>query len=89
MSVGMQESTKKIPFSLAQNYPNPFKQSTLINFKLRDAGKVNFTVYDQTGRVVARPIEGSYFERGKHEYHFDAAQWRLIPGVYYYEISSN
>lgn len=88
MSVGMQESTK-IPFSLAQNYPNPFKQSTLINFKLRDAGKVNFTVYDQTGRVVARPIEGSYFERGKHEYQFNAAQWRLIPGVYYYEISSN
>lgn len=88
MSVGMQESTK-IPFSLAQNYPNPFKQSTLINFKLCDAGKVNFTVYDQTGRVVARPIEGSYFERGKHEYQFNAAQWRLIPGVYYYEISSN
>ncbi|MDY0076752.1 MAG: T9SS type A sorting domain-containing protein [Bacteroidales bacterium] len=88
MTVGLTEAPK-IPFSLAQNHPNPFKQSTLISFKLRDAGKVYFKVYDQTGRVVANPVQAEYHERGKHEYHFDAEQWQLVPGVYYYEISSN
>ncbi|MCK9451288.1 MAG: T9SS type A sorting domain-containing protein [Bacteroidales bacterium] len=88
MTVGLTEAPK-IPLSLAQNYPNPFKQSTLISFKLRDAGKVDFRVYDQTGRVVANPMQAEYHERGKHEYHFDAEQWQLVPGVYYYEISSN
>ncbi|MDA3942061.1 MAG: T9SS type A sorting domain-containing protein [Bacteroidetes bacterium] len=88
MTVGITE-TPLIPFSMEQNYPNPFKQTTLINYKIHQAGKVSLTVYDQTGRIVATPINQVYHERGKHEYQFIARNWNLNPGVYFYEISSD
>ena len=37
---------------LSQNYPNPFKTSTTIEYNLPEAGLVSIEVYDVLGRVV-------------------------------------
>jgi hypothetical protein len=41
-----------VQFSLSQNYPNPFHQSTTIEFTLPEAERVTFSVYDPRGRLV-------------------------------------
>jgi len=44
--------------ALAQNYPNPFNPSTSISFSLAVASDVNLTIYDASGREVAKLIDG-------------------------------
>ncbi|MFK7845452.1 MAG: T9SS type A sorting domain-containing protein [Rhodothermales bacterium] len=39
-------------FEVAQNYPNPFKHSTAINYNLLKGGVVKIAVYDILGREV-------------------------------------
>jgi len=44
----------KIPndYALEQNYPNPFNPETVINFAIREAGKVSLKIYDLQGQLV-------------------------------------
>jgi len=39
-------------FVLNQNYPNPFSNSTNVEFVSPTTGTVDFTVYDMTGKLV-------------------------------------
>lgn len=39
-------------FAVAQNYPNPFKHSTAINYNLHKRGVVKIAIYDVLGREV-------------------------------------
>jgi hypothetical protein len=39
-------------FGLSQNYPNPFKTSTLISLTLDKAGTVQLNIFDLTGRLI-------------------------------------
>lgn len=87
MTVGLEQQSA-IPFSITQNYPNPFNSSTRISFKLRDAGQVSLTIFDQTGRQVARLIDQLWHERGKYELEFQNDQYKLKPGVYFYELQA-
>ena len=49
---------------LNQNYPNPFKQSTMINYQLTQAGRVSLKIYNVAGQLVRvltppnPPLEG-------------------------------
>ncbi|MBN1426635.1 T9SS type A sorting domain-containing protein, partial [Candidatus Fermentibacteria bacterium] len=52
-------------FMLAQNHPNPFRQSTTIAFALPNAADVTLSVYDLAGRMVSTLVQepldaGSY-----------------------------
>jgi hypothetical protein len=50
---------------LHQNYPNPWENNTKIVFELPDAGKLNFRVFDLTGKqILIRSLEG---EKGINE----------------------
>ncbi len=72
-------------FALAPNYPNPFNPRTTIEFALPEAVEVSLRVYDVTGRVVARLVEGS-MGVGNHRVTFDAS--RLASGIYLYWIQA-
>jgi hypothetical protein len=72
-------------YSLAQNYPNPFNPSTSIAFSLKEAGLVNISVYDVTGRLVATLVDGVR-EAGSHSVEFNAAG--LPSGIYMYRMEA-
>ena len=72
-------------YSLSQNYPNPFNPSTTFSFSLPKAGIVTLTVYDITGREVAKLVDG-YKVKGLHEVTFDADG--LSSGVYFARLEA-
>jgi len=74
--------------SLEQNYPNPFKESTIISFKLRQPAEVNLSVYDAFGRIVAVIHNNEYFPAGKHTRVFKPDNYSLSPGMYYFSLES-
>ncbi len=72
-----------LKFQLDQNYPNPFNPSTTISFTIKEAGLVELTVYDVTGRQVKKLLEKD-MATGVHKVVFDARD--LASGVYYYSL---
>jgi serine protease AprX len=74
-----------LSFALDQNYPNPFNPTTTIRFTLPQTAQVRLTVYDVTGREVARLVEGT-LEAGTH-----TASWEAMnaaSGLYLYRIDA-
>lgn len=70
-------------FELLQNYPNPFNPTTNIKYLLPESMHVNVSVYDLTGRLVARLLN-SQQEPGSHKIQWNAASF--ASGVYFYRI---
>jgi len=73
------------PFLLMQNYPNPFRAETTIQFSMVDAGNATLKVYDPAGRIIKRISQ--YFEAGSHSISLHSGE--LVPGVLYYELQSS
>lgn len=44
---------------LAQNFPNPFRDRTTIEYQVTEPGRVEIVVYDLQGREVNRLVEGT------------------------------
>ncbi len=68
-----------IQFALDQNYPNPFRGRTRIEFELPTTMRTDITVYDMTGRRVEVLVQRS-MSAGRHSVHFDAGN--LPSGTY-------
>lgn len=83
-----EEELETIPFSLQQNSPNPFDESTYISFKLRSSEEVTLTVYDMYGRAIAVLVDHEQMNRGKFTYHFNTYDYNLSSGVYYFSLVS-
>jgi hypothetical protein len=73
-------------FRLYQNYPNPFNPETHIQFDLRNAAEVTLTVYDVTGREVARLLDQAAIPAGTQTCEFDGRV--LASGVYFYRLET-
>lgn len=71
-------------FDLGQNYPNPFNPSTKIDYAIPFEGKVSLTIFDNSGREVAKLVNGN-LSAGYYTASFDASS--LSSGVYYYRLS--
>lgn len=82
------KSTSPQRFVLHQNYPNPFNPTTTITYDLATAGNLTLEVFDVLGRKVATLASGVQLA-GKHAYSFNASQYRLASGVYFYRLSAN
>ncbi len=65
--------------SLLQNYPNPFKSTTIITWQQPKAAHVIVKVYDFTGREVKTLVDGK-LENGEHLVTFNPGN--LQTGVY-------
>jgi hypothetical protein len=73
-------------FSLGQNYPNPFSNSTTITYQLPADGFVSLKVYDAIGNEVATLVSSNQ-ESGSHLINYNAAN--LASGMYYYTLKFN
>lgn len=70
-------------YELGQNYPNPFNPRTTIGYKIPKDGFVSITVYDITGREVAKIVSENK-KAGTYETVFTAD--RLASGIYFYVL---
>jgi len=81
------QSTDSMPLNyvLSPNYPNPFNESTTIEFTMKDEGYATLKVYDLLGREIETLAQGTY-SRGVHQF-----QWNsdgMASGVYYYKFTA-
>jgi len=75
-------------FKLLQNYPNPFNPSTIIEYQIPEAGKVEIEIYDITGRLV-RMMENVNHSAGKYQMVWDGLNEngiKVASGLYLYSV---
>jgi hypothetical protein len=72
-------------FMLFQNFPNPFNESTTIEFTMKEEGYATLKVYDLLGREIETLAEGTY-SRGVHQCSWHAEG--LPNGVYYCKFTA-
>ncbi len=83
--VSVNESGRETPlFKLGQNYPNPFRQLTIIDYRLSIGGIVILEVFDPKGMLVRTLADGPK-QPGDYEIVFDGTG--LPPGLYFYQLS--
>ncbi|HEX2786964.1 MAG TPA: T9SS type A sorting domain-containing protein [Ignavibacteria bacterium] len=70
-------------FKLYQNYPNPFNPITKIKFDIKKKAEVKLIIYDITGRVVEKLLEGIK-NPGEYEFAFDGSNFSS--GIYFYSL---
>ncbi len=80
-----EEDTAPAEFGLSQNYPNPFNPTTTIPFSLREASRVEITVYSILGQKVATIVNEQY-PAGSHTVRWDARN--LASGMYIYRMQA-
>ena len=72
-------------FVLEQNYPNPFRNESVIKFTLPQRAKVNLSLFDMNGRLV-RVLLNESKESGTHAFTFHSGS--LTSGLYYYTLKT-
>jgi len=73
-------------YYVRQNYPNPFNPSTIINYRLKEDGFVNLSVYNSIGETVAELVNQRQ-EQGSYSIEFNASN--LPSGIYLYKIHTD
>ncbi|MDJ1497639.1 PKD domain-containing protein [Cytophagaceae bacterium DM2B3-1] len=79
------EDPLKTGFWFYQNYPNPAKDQTTVEFKLSLAQKVTITVHDLQGKVIA-VLTDKLYSAGTHHIAYDVNL--MAPGLYICEFRS-
>ncbi len=70
---------------MGQNYPNPFKNTTVVDYELTTGSNVTFEVMDLTGRKVLM-VDNGMMPAGKHSQ--TLATNNLDAGVYFYTLKA-
>ena len=70
-------------FGISKNYPNPFNPNTVIKYDLNHSGYVEMNVYDISGNLIERLVDG-YYISGQYEYNW--APSNLSSGMYYIHL---
>ncbi len=74
-------------FKLLQNFPNPFNPSTKIRYSIKKRQFVLIQVYDVLGKEVVTLVNDEKAP-GSYEINFNAAEFNLSSGVYFYRIQA-
>lgn len=85
-SMGSSRTGIPTEFDLGQNYPNPFNPATTFRYALPSDSKVQLTIYNVLGQMVARPVDGTE-SAGYHQADWNAAM--LSSGVYFYRLEAS
>ncbi len=84
-----QLSEVALNFRLSQAYPNPFNPTTNIEFSVPKSCDVRLEIYDTSGRIVRRLIDGERYEPGVYRVVWDGTDDhgnRVASGVYLYRM---
>jgi hypothetical protein len=73
------------PFSLGQNYPNPFEGETTVPFTLNTAADVRLDLLDLSGRKVAGVVRKGR-SAGAQSIKLNLSGLGLEPGDYFYQV---
>jgi hypothetical protein len=65
--------------------PNPLSNSTKIVYEVPQQSKINITLFDPMGRVVAVLVDGTR-DAGSYTYQLDAS--KFAAGIYYYKMTA-
>jgi len=84
-NLGVNENKDNLSL-LAQNYPNPFSQLSVINYELAEHANIRLEIRDMVGRCIAVPEEGNR-QAGNHTVYLDGS--KLTAGVYFYSLMIN
>ena len=71
---------------LGQNCPNPFNQSSIINYKCSIGGMIHIKIYDISGKEVAELVN-EYKPAGIYSINFHAKD--LPSGLYFYRMETD
>ncbi len=82
----LNEESLDASFTLYQNRPNPFKETTAIGFRLPETAATTLTVYDVTGKVL-KVVTGE-FQKGYNEVTMKKNDLNAT-GVLYYQLDSD
>ncbi len=74
-----------LEFALHQNFPNPFNNSTVINYSISQEGIVSLTVYNIIGEEVTELVN-DLKQTGNYKVSFDATS--LPSGIYFYKLQA-
>jgi len=74
-----------VAFGLEQNYPNPFNPSTVIRYRIAEAGQVRMSVHDLLGREMAVLVDQA-MPAGRYGVRWDARGF--ASGVYLYRLTA-
>tara|TARA_B100001971_G_C17706417_1_gene294288 strand:+ start:106 stop:366 length:261 start_codon:yes stop_codon:yes gene_type:complete len=72
-------------YGINQIYPNPFNPTTTIRYGLSQNIKVQISIYDITGRLIATLIN-EFRTAGYHSITWDASDFSS--GIYFLKMSS-
>jgi hypothetical protein len=72
--------------TLSQNFPNPFNNSTTIQFTIRESAHVKVMVFNLNGQLVSTPLSQP-LAAGTHDIPFKAEN--LASGTYIYRVEAN
>lgn len=91
--VGVQEHVqpKSNKLYLLQNRPNPFVQSTTINFSIPADGRVTLEIFDAAGRLV-KELVNERLPSGLHSFIWDGTddtQRHVTSGIYFYRLKTS
>ncbi len=73
--------------SLSQNYPNPFNPETTIRYDLSSDAIVSLTIYNITGQVVRKLVDGASLAAGQYQAVWDGRNESgvgVASGMYFY-----
>ena len=88
MTVGIPDQDEGSPFTLAQNYPNPFRETTYFSYKLKENTTISLMVYDIYGRHITTLIDRQQKSPGKYVETFVANNYKIHPGVYWFVLTN-
>jgi hypothetical protein len=73
------------PVEFLQNFPNPFNESTTINFRLNQPSEVQITIYNSMGQEIIK-LQDDRLDAGNYRVHW--APSTLNSGVYLLNLRS-
>ncbi len=82
-STGVNDSESSL-YKLGQNYPNPFDNSTNIDFTLVNPSKIKLTVFNSLGQVVDVIVD-EFLSAGSHSYTWSPKN--VASGIYFYQLN--